>query len=164
MGHSVRTDLYRYTEWVHWNATADGPDWTQPLLGRELYDHRSPGLSLADFDSFENENLVDNAGFASVVEVGLFHILASPNHLALALCASCRSLRIDLILPVSRPILITAFSISAGAVGCVALLLHHCAVPKNTVHAHGGGGGDARARNRLSGFCLEEASTSSWWN
>ena len=76
MGHSVRTDKWRYTEckslcrrglllammliaWlalvaragVHWNAAADGPDWSQPLLGRELYDHQSLGLSNADFVS-----------------------------------------------------------------------------------------------------------------
>ena len=36
---------------VHWNAAADGPDWSQPLLGRELYDHQSLGLSNADFVS-----------------------------------------------------------------------------------------------------------------
>ena len=72
---------------VHWNAAADGPDWSQPLLGRELYDHQSLGLSNADFvshheiadiwvvlfcesrcgqDSFENENLVEDPTLASI--------------------------------------------------------------------------------------------------
>ena len=91
MGHSVRTDKWRYTEckslcrrglllvvvfmaWlalaaragVHWNVAADGPDWSQPLLGRELYDHQSLGLSNADFDSFENENLVEDPTLATI--------------------------------------------------------------------------------------------------
>ena len=59
MGHAVRTGMWRYVEWVHWDAAADGPDWSQPLLGRELYDHQRPGLSNADFDSFENVNQAD---------------------------------------------------------------------------------------------------------
>ena len=44
---------------MHWDASADNPDWSQPLLGRELYDHTVSSGGEADFDSFENENLVD---------------------------------------------------------------------------------------------------------
>ena len=44
---------------VHWDVSADNPDWSQPLLGRELYDHTPTSGGEADFDSFENKNLVD---------------------------------------------------------------------------------------------------------
>ena len=87
MGHSVRSDKYRYTECessqlllglahpitflrragVHWDAAADNPDWSQPLLGRELYLHTDTSGGEADFDSYENENMVEDAAHATVV-------------------------------------------------------------------------------------------------
>ena len=53
---------------VHWDASADNPDWSQPLLGRELYDHTVTSGGEADFDSYENENLVDAQEHAALVE------------------------------------------------------------------------------------------------
>ena len=38
MGYSVRTQDWRYTEWVRWNHTAFLPNWKQ-VVGRELYNH-----------------------------------------------------------------------------------------------------------------------------
>eukprot|EP01065_Artemidia_motanka_P008387 TRINITY_DN14215_c0_g1_i1.p1 TRINITY_DN14215_c0_g1~~TRINITY_DN14215_c0_g1_i1.p1 ORF type:complete len:539 (+),score=166.32 TRINITY_DN14215_c0_g1_i1:50-1618(+) len=38
MGYTVRTDTYRYTEWVAFDAKAAEPDWSKSF-GRELYDH-----------------------------------------------------------------------------------------------------------------------------
>ena len=50
---------------VHWNPSADGADWSQPLLGRELYDHSGEG-QIQDFDNdFEEENLVDKPQYAA---------------------------------------------------------------------------------------------------
>eukprot|EP00038_Savillea_parva_P010432 m.190238 g.190238 ORF g.190238 m.190238 type:complete len:737 (-) comp17994_c0_seq1:155-2365(-) len=54
MGLSVRTDLYRYSEWFRWRADCS-PDWTTSD-GVELYSHvndTTPGC----FDCFENVNL-----------------------------------------------------------------------------------------------------------
>lgn len=39
MGVSLRTDRYRYTEWLQWNGTSLSPLWDAPLVGMELYDH-----------------------------------------------------------------------------------------------------------------------------
>ncbi len=38
MGYTMRTDRYRYTEWVNYTATEHRPDWTA-LHGAELYDY-----------------------------------------------------------------------------------------------------------------------------
>ena len=86
MGHAMRTDDWRYVEWcvmgfglakatlthsgrpacrVHWNPRMDGADWSQLLLGRELYDHSGEG-QIQDFDDdFEEENLVDKPQYAA---------------------------------------------------------------------------------------------------
>ncbi|MFT5366610.1 MAG: iduronate 2-sulfatase [Candidatus Latescibacterota bacterium] len=52
MGYSMKTDQYRYTEWV----TRDDE---REILARELYDHVK--------DPAENSNVVDEAAYASVV-------------------------------------------------------------------------------------------------
>ena len=36
MGYSVRTDGWRYTEWVAWNQTTLAPIWSD-VVARELY-------------------------------------------------------------------------------------------------------------------------------
>ena len=54
MGYSMRTDRYRYTEWVKWNGTDLKPEWSNQI-GVELYDHQNDDE--ADFDAFENENI-----------------------------------------------------------------------------------------------------------
>ena len=53
---------------VHWDAAADNPDWSQPLLGRELYLHTDTSGGEADFDSYENENMVEDAAHAAIVK------------------------------------------------------------------------------------------------
>ncbi|CAG9836093.1 unnamed protein product [Diabrotica balteata] len=50
MGYSLRTEQYRYTEWVDFSKETFKPDWNT-VYGRELYDHA--------MDAFENYNLVD---------------------------------------------------------------------------------------------------------
>eukprot|EP00117_Sycon_ciliatum_P009617 scpid6675/ scgid1424/ len=55
MGYSIRTDLYRYTEWFRWNGTALRADLSF-TMARELYDHVADvGI---DFNAYENENIV----------------------------------------------------------------------------------------------------------
>ena len=46
MGYSIRTDIWRYTEWVAFDHVKGVPDWARgPLWGIELYDHSSAGES-----------------------------------------------------------------------------------------------------------------------
>lgn len=65
MGHSVREQRWRYTEWVRWDGHADAPAWDLPLLGRELYDHSNDVIG--DFDAYEGENLESDPAYAEVV-------------------------------------------------------------------------------------------------
>ena len=63
MGLSVRTDLYRYSEWFRWDGQVCAPDWGVASDGIELYSHvgdNVPGC----FDCFENVNLAGNASGA----------------------------------------------------------------------------------------------------
>lgn len=62
MGYSVRTDLYRYTRWMHWNGTAAVWD---KVVGEELYDHT--GDTGLDTDAFENKNLASDKDHASIL-------------------------------------------------------------------------------------------------
>lgn len=48
MGYSIRTDQYRYTEWIRFKSLA--PDWSR-VYAVELYDYK--------IDSGENLNLAD---------------------------------------------------------------------------------------------------------
>lgn len=57
MGYTMRTDRYRYTEWVRWNGSSLSPLWHQ-LEASELYDHLNDTGAWTDADRFENVNLV----------------------------------------------------------------------------------------------------------
>ncbi|XP_077297874.1 iduronate 2-sulfatase isoform X2 [Arctopsyche grandis] len=57
MGYSVRSDRFRYTEWVEFNHTAFKPNWSV-VFGKELYDH--------SIDSGEDLNLVDRKELSDV--------------------------------------------------------------------------------------------------
>jgi len=67
MGYTIRTEEWRYTEWVEWNGTALAPVWGS-VAGRELYDHRNETVYPTDFNARENENLADEPAWAVVVE------------------------------------------------------------------------------------------------
>merc|ERR1712187_273860 len=60
MGYTMRTDRYRYTEFVRWNGTTLSPEWSQ-LRARELYDHEKDVGHWTDPDDFENMNLAASA-------------------------------------------------------------------------------------------------------
>lgn len=66
MGYSVRTDGWRYTEWLPWNGTALKPIWQQ-VFARELYDHRNETYYPTNFDAGETENVAADAAYADVV-------------------------------------------------------------------------------------------------
>lgn len=53
MGYSIRTNRFRYTEWVRFNTTTCLPNWHESIVA-ELYDHIN--------DPDENENLIDIPG------------------------------------------------------------------------------------------------------
>ena len=55
MGYSVRTDEWRYTEWVWWDGAALAGDFGRAAAGIELYSHS--GDTEEDFDLYENENV-----------------------------------------------------------------------------------------------------------
>ena len=58
MGYTVRTDQYRYTEWVKFNAAPTyTPDWTNSI-GTELYDHSA--------DPEENHNVAGSSHYTDI--------------------------------------------------------------------------------------------------
>lgn len=57
MGYTMRTDRYRYTEWVRWNGSTLSPIWSD-LKAAELYDHKDDVGAWTDADKYENVNLV----------------------------------------------------------------------------------------------------------
>ena len=57
MGYSLRTDQFRYTEWVRWNGSSLAPNW-DVVYARELYDHA--GDNGTNFDDFEVVNELDS--------------------------------------------------------------------------------------------------------
>lgn len=59
MGYSLRSDKFRYTEWVGWDGASLKPVWTK-WFGNELYDHSSEPPTGADFNSYENVNVVND--------------------------------------------------------------------------------------------------------
>ena len=65
MGYSIRTEDWRYTEWVAWNGTALAPVWTN-LTARELYEHRAEAAYPTDFNSGEVANVAANQSYADV--------------------------------------------------------------------------------------------------
>ena len=60
MGYSMRTDRYRYTEWVRWNGSALAPIWSA-RVATELYDHAGDDGPWTDPDAYENVNLAPTA-------------------------------------------------------------------------------------------------------
>jgi len=60
MGYTMRTERYRYTEWVGWNGTALAPLWGA-VVARELYDHQGDDGPWTDPDKYENVNLAPTA-------------------------------------------------------------------------------------------------------
>ncbi|XP_065191219.1 iduronate 2-sulfatase-like isoform X2 [Sycon ciliatum] len=58
MGYTMRTQRYRYTEWVGYNKTSHGPIWSK-LLGTELYDFMT--------DPNETVNHAQDSAMASLV-------------------------------------------------------------------------------------------------
>ena len=60
MGYSIRTDAYRYTEWLRWNGTILKADWSN-VVGVELYDHT--GDEDLSFDSYENVNVANKSSY-----------------------------------------------------------------------------------------------------
>jgi hypothetical protein len=59
MGYTMRTDRWRYTEWVSWNGSSLSPIWSQ-LKSSELYDHQNDTGAWTNADKFENINLVNS--------------------------------------------------------------------------------------------------------
>ena len=63
MGYTIRTDEYRYTEFVRWNGSSLSPIWSE-VESRELYDHRLdiPGTAAWEAkDDFEDVNIAPGA-------------------------------------------------------------------------------------------------------
>jgi iduronate 2-sulfatase len=59
MGYTMRTDEYRYTEFVRWNGSTLSPNWGE-VESRELYDHRLDVPGTAEWeakDDFEDKNV-----------------------------------------------------------------------------------------------------------
>ena len=65
MGYSVRSDQWRYTEWVAFNNTLALPDWTA-LYGVELYSHQASPVPDATFD-YDNVNVAADPAHAALV-------------------------------------------------------------------------------------------------
>ena len=61
MGYSIRTDRYRYTEWLAWNGSALAPARPLRLRASELYDHDGDDGAWTDPDGYENVNIVATA-------------------------------------------------------------------------------------------------------
>ena len=64
MGYSVRTDGWRYTEWVEWDGAKQRPYWDR-VAGVELYPHQEYAGE-SDFDAWENVNEASHAGHDDV--------------------------------------------------------------------------------------------------
>ncbi|XP_065846812.1 iduronate 2-sulfatase-like [Oscarella lobularis] len=64
MGYSVRSDQYRFTEWLSFNATEAKGNWTGGAWGVELYDHTKQTKNFDD----ENEDMYFNTGNKSIIE------------------------------------------------------------------------------------------------
>ena len=66
IGYSVRTQEWRYTEWLRFNGTALHGDFGA-VVAKELYDHRGDDGGAHDWDMFENENVADGAQHAALL-------------------------------------------------------------------------------------------------
>ena len=61
MGYTMRTDQYRYTEWVEFSGPPDyKPNWSKHF-GTELYDHGKPGAE-------ENKNIAADPQYEKLVK------------------------------------------------------------------------------------------------
>lgn len=72
MGYTVRTEAFRYTEWLPWDGSLCKAIWPPSLSDadptmRELYSHEGQHSYPLDFDSFENVNLVLDPQHESIV-------------------------------------------------------------------------------------------------
>lgn len=67
MGYTIRTELYRYTQWLKfdYNLTAPHPIWSEKIA-EELYAHT--GDDESSMDDFENENLASDPKYAAVLK------------------------------------------------------------------------------------------------
>lgn len=65
MGLSVRTEQWRYTEWLTWNGQNLTVEW-QNVLGVELYQHANDDEQ--DFDEFENVNVAHQSQYSDIVK------------------------------------------------------------------------------------------------
>jgi len=57
MGYSVRSNEWRYTRWLLWDAASLSAQWDNDDFTEELYDHH--GDDSTSMDNYENENLAD---------------------------------------------------------------------------------------------------------
>ena len=82
MGYSVRSAIWRFTEWRRWQGQALCADWSPAgLVARELYSHAgNSGLGPASLDNFEfiNEAYEENtrgvvAQLAAVLKQQFYH-------------------------------------------------------------------------------------------
>ncbi|KAH3769623.1 hypothetical protein DPMN_170896 [Dreissena polymorpha] len=73
MGYSLRSDRYRYTEWVDFNNQTFKPDWTRNH-GTELYDHQT--------DPDENHNVASDHANADLVKSMAFRLHAGWRHVS----------------------------------------------------------------------------------
>lgn len=64
MGYSVRTEGWRYTEWVQWDGSHQKPLWER-MAGVELYPHKEYAGE-SDFDAWENLNEADSPKYDDV--------------------------------------------------------------------------------------------------
>jgi iduronate 2-sulfatase len=65
LGVSLRTDAWRYTEWLLWNGSALAPQWEAPLIGAELYNHSGDDGSTFD-GAYEVINLASDPAHAGL--------------------------------------------------------------------------------------------------
>ncbi|KAK3249339.1 hypothetical protein CYMTET_41227 [Cymbomonas tetramitiformis] len=75
IGYSVRTEDWRYTVWLPWNATTLRGNFDSEPLGLELYSHI--GDDGVDFNLFENVNKANDSDYSDLLDT--MHELAK-NH------------------------------------------------------------------------------------
>ena len=67
MGHTVRSNTHRLTEWYKWDGSTCSPLFDQ-VHGTELYDHSTQVPFPLDFDATENVNVADVAANAAILK------------------------------------------------------------------------------------------------
>ena len=66
MGYAIRTNGYRYIEWVNFDKNTSTPFWT-PLLANELYEHEPDPQSVSTQIPDEITNLANNPQYADTI-------------------------------------------------------------------------------------------------